>query len=96
LENREPLVAVLFGFLWRPVRVCDNPVLVATEVPGLLALSDAFKEAKITSVMGTQEMAVKQSTHIPFQSVDCLTAISCVPMTDVIFASLKASDSASY
>jgi hypothetical protein len=24
---------------------------MATEVPGLLALSDAFKEAKITSVM---------------------------------------------
>lgn len=35
---------------------------LATEVPGLLALSDAFKEAKITSIMGTQEMAVKQST----------------------------------
>ncbi|KAF4767855.1 hypothetical protein N7455_000055 [Penicillium solitum] len=35
---------------------------LATSVPGLLAASDAFKEAQITSVMGTQEMAVKQST----------------------------------
>ncbi|KAJ5170069.1 uncharacterized protein N7500_002852 [Penicillium coprophilum] len=35
---------------------------LATEVPGLLAMSDAFKEAQITSLMGTQEMAVKQST----------------------------------
>ncbi|CDM26300.1 transcriptional regulator family: Fungal Specific TF [Penicillium roqueforti] len=35
---------------------------LATEVPGLLAVSDAFKEAQITSVMGAQEMAIKQST----------------------------------
>ncbi|KAJ5823835.1 hypothetical protein N7447_006175 [Penicillium robsamsonii] len=35
---------------------------LATEVPGLLAISDAFKEAQITSHMGRQEMAVKQST----------------------------------
>ncbi|KAJ5920051.1 hypothetical protein N7516_010909 [Penicillium verrucosum] len=35
---------------------------LATSVPGLLAASDAFKEAQITSVMGAQEMAVKQST----------------------------------
>jgi hypothetical protein len=35
---------------------------LAADIPGLLALSDAFKEAQITSVMGTQELAVKQST----------------------------------
>ncbi|KAJ5788756.1 hypothetical protein N7457_003746 [Penicillium paradoxum] len=35
---------------------------LGTEVSGLLALSDAFKEATITSIMGTQEIAVKQST----------------------------------
>ncbi|EKV11470.1 Fungal transcriptional regulatory protein, N-terminal [Penicillium digitatum] len=35
---------------------------LATLVPSLLAASDAFKEAQITSVMGKQEMAVKQST----------------------------------
>ncbi|KAJ5206580.1 hypothetical protein N7491_002805 [Penicillium cf. griseofulvum] len=35
---------------------------LATEVPGLLAISDAFKAAQITSHMGAQEMAVKQST----------------------------------
>ncbi|KAJ5964007.1 uncharacterized protein N7479_003883 [Penicillium vulpinum] len=35
---------------------------LATEIPGLLAKSDAFKEAQITSFMGAQEMAVKQST----------------------------------
>ncbi|KAJ5543584.1 hypothetical protein N7461_009587 [Penicillium sp. DV-2018c] len=35
---------------------------LATEIPGLLGLSDDFKKAQITSVMGTQEMAVKQST----------------------------------
>jgi hypothetical protein len=35
---------------------------LAAEIPGYLALSDAFKDAKVTSVMGAQEMAVKQST----------------------------------
>ncbi|KAJ5142552.1 uncharacterized protein N7515_001339 [Penicillium bovifimosum] len=35
---------------------------LAVDIPGLLGLSDAFKKAQITSVMGTQEMAVKQTT----------------------------------
>ncbi|CAG7938612.1 unnamed protein product [Penicillium salamii] len=35
---------------------------LAAEVPGYLALSDAFKDAQKNSVMGAQEMAVKQST----------------------------------
>lgn len=35
---------------------------LAAEIPGYLALSDAYKEAQVTSVMGAQEMVVKQST----------------------------------
>ncbi|CAG8412787.1 unnamed protein product [Penicillium salamii] len=35
---------------------------LAAEVPGYLALSDAFKDAQKNSVMGAQEIAVKQST----------------------------------
>ncbi|CAG8016631.1 unnamed protein product [Penicillium olsonii] len=35
---------------------------LAADVPGYLALSDAFKNTQKTSVMGAQEMAVKQST----------------------------------
>lgn len=35
---------------------------LAAEVPGFLALSDAFKEAQASSIMGAQESAVKQSS----------------------------------
>ncbi|CEJ61206.1 hypothetical protein PMG11_09743 [Penicillium brasilianum] len=34
---------------------------IATEIPGLLAQSDAFKEAQATQRMGAREMAVKQA-----------------------------------
>ncbi|KAJ5280467.1 transcriptional regulator family: Fungal Specific TF [Penicillium angulare] len=34
---------------------------LATEVPGLLYQSDQFKDAKLSSVMGAQEVAVKQT-----------------------------------
>jgi hypothetical protein len=34
---------------------------IATEIPGLLAQSDSFKEAQATQTMGVQEMAVKQA-----------------------------------
>ncbi|KAJ5369158.1 uncharacterized protein N7496_008918 [Penicillium cataractarum] len=41
--------------------ILHHLVDIATEIPGLLAQSDAFKEAQATQRMGVQEMAVKQA-----------------------------------